>query len=78
MVEPGRLGEGQDHLRRGPGRFNYVDGAKRYAVGVKGAEWKRGEPKLFDPSNSISQFDELPASDVVEQFPCDGCPSSQT
>ena len=60
----------------GVGKFMYIDGAKRYAAGVKGAEWKKGEPKLFDPSNSISQFDGLPESDQVPDYPCTGCPSS--
>ena len=50
----------------------YIDGAKRYYAG----QWKKGEPKLFDESNAISQFDTLPESDVVPTYPCTGCPST--
>ena len=52
----------------------YPDNAKRYAAG----EWKKGEPKLFDPSNSISEFKGLPASDAVTDYPCTGCPSTKS
>ena len=41
-------------------------------------QWKKGEPKLFDTSNSISQFDGLPASDAVPDYPCKGCPSTKS
>jgi hypothetical protein len=75
---PTATGKGKILFDEGTGRFAYVDGAKRYAVGVKGAEWKKGEPKLFDESNSISQFDSLPASDAVPDYPCTGCPSSSS
>ena len=73
---PTAIGKGKILFDDGTGRFMYIDGAKRYAYGVKGAEWKKGEPKLFDTSNSISQFDALPPSDQVDDFPCKGCPSS--
>jgi hypothetical protein len=75
---PQATGKGKIIFDDGVGRFAYVDGAKRYAFGVKGAEWAKGEPKLFDPSNSISQFDALPASDKVPDFPCKGCPSADS
>ena len=75
---PAAVGKGKILFDEGQGRFAYVDGAKRYAFGVKGAEWKKGEPKLFDTSNSISQFDALPASDKVDDFPCKGCPSAES
>ena len=57
----------------GTGRFMYIDGAKRYHAG----QWTKGEPKLFDPTNSISQFNGLPASDAVPDYPCKGCPSTK-
>jgi hypothetical protein len=75
---PDDSGKGKILFDEGMGRFRYVDGAKRYAIGVKGAEWKKKEPRLFDVDNSIAQFDTLPASDVVEEFPCKGCPSAQS
>jgi hypothetical protein len=75
---PAATGKGKIIFDEGVGRFAYVDGAKRYAYGVKGAEYKTTEPKLFDTSNSISQFDALPPSDQVEDFPCKGCPSSES
>ena len=76
---PAAVGKGKIIFDEGQGRFAYVDGAKRYAFGVKGAEWKKGEPKLFDTSNSISQFDALPAvGQGATTFPCKGCPSAES
>jgi hypothetical protein len=75
---PDITGKGKILFDEGKGRFMYVDGGKRYAVGVDGAEWKKGEPKLFDPNVAIAQFEELPASDKVPEFPCKGCPSSSS
>jgi hypothetical protein len=75
---PDITGKGKILFDEGKGRFMYVDGGKRYAVGVDGAEWKKGEPKLFDPSVAIAQFEELPASDTVPEFPCKGCPSTSS
>jgi hypothetical protein len=73
---PSEVGKGKILFDDGTGKFMYINGAKRYAAGVKGAAWPKGEPKLFDPSNSISQFDGLPESDTVPEYPCKGCPSS--
>jgi hypothetical protein len=75
---PDISGKGKILFNDGKGLFMYVDGAKRYTDSVKGHEWKKTEPKLFDPSNSISTFDELPASDKPPTFPCKGCPSSSS
>jgi hypothetical protein len=69
---PTQTGKGKILFDDGTGRFMYIDNAKRYKAG----EWKRGEPKLFDPSNSISEFNGLPASDTVPEYECTGCPSS--
>ena len=77
-VDPRHAQLGKILFDEGKGRFAYVNGAKRYAVGVKGADWEKGEPKLFDESNSISQFDSLPASDAVPDYPCTGCPSTSS
>ena len=71
---PTDTGKGKLVLDEGTGRFRYIDGAKRYHAG----QWKKGEPKLFDKSNSIAQFDSLPASDAVPDYPCKGCPSTTT
>jgi hypothetical protein len=73
---PTEPGKGKIAFDEGVGKFMYIDDAKRYAAGVKGAEWKKGEPVLFDASNSISQFNGLPESDKVPDYPCNGCPSS--
>ena len=54
---PTEVGKGKILFDDGTGKFMYIDGAKRYYAG----QWKKGEPKLFDPSNSISQFDSLPS-----------------
>jgi hypothetical protein len=75
---PDEEGKGKIIFDEGKGKFSYVNGAKRYAVGVKGADWPKGEPKLFDPSNSISSFPTLPESDEVPDYPCRGCPSQQS
>ena len=69
---PTEVGKGKILFDDGTGKFMYIDGAKRYYAG----QWKKGEPKLFDESNSISQFDTLPESDVVPTYPCTGCPST--
>lgn len=74
---PNEAGKGKIIFDEGVGKFMYIDGAKRYAYGVKGADWKKGEPELFDPSISISKFDELPEADRVTMYPCQGCPSEQ-
>jgi hypothetical protein len=75
---PTDQGKGKIIFDEGVGRFRYIDGGKRYTVSIKEADWKRGEPKLFDMSNSIAQFDELPESDVAPDYPCNGCPSEQS
>jgi hypothetical protein len=72
---PNEVGKGKILFDDGTGKFMYINGAKRYAAGVKGAEWKTGEPKLFDASTSISQFNQLPEGDQVPDHPCNGCPS---
>ena len=69
---PTEVGKGKLLLDDGTGRFMYIDGAKRYHAG----QWTKGEPKLFDPTNAISQFDALPESDAVPDYPCRGCPSA--
>jgi hypothetical protein len=71
---PTTTGKGKILFDDGTGKFMYIDGAKRYYAG----QWKKGEPKLFDKSNSISQFDTLPESDVVPTYPCKGCPSAES
>ncbi len=70
---PTEVGKGKYLYDDGTGRFMYIDGAKRYHAG----QWTKGEPKLFDPTNSISQFNGLPSSDVVPDYPCKGCPSTK-
>ena len=69
---PTDTGKGKLLLDNGTGRFRYIDSAKRYYAG----QWKKGEPKLFDQSNSIAQFESLPESDAVPDYPCTGCPST--
>ena len=70
---PTAVGKGKIVFDDGTGRFMYIDGAKRYHAG----QWKKGEPKLFDPTIAISQFDALPESDAVPDYPCRGCPSTK-
>jgi hypothetical protein len=69
---PDEVGKGKILFDEGTGKFMYPNNAKRYSAG----QWKKGEPKLFDESNSISHFTELPESDRVPDYPCDGCPST--
>jgi hypothetical protein len=71
---PTEVGKGKILFDDGTGKFMYIDGAKRYYAG----QWKKGEPKLFDPSNAISQFDSLPESDAAPEYPCKGCPSASS
>jgi hypothetical protein len=70
---PQEVGKAKGVLTDGVGRFMYIDGAKRYHAG----QWKKGEPKLFDSTNSISQFDAMPKSDVAPEYSCRGCPSTR-
>ena len=69
---PDEVGKGKIIFDEGTGKFMYPDNAKRYYAG----QWKKGEPELFDPSNSISHFTELPESDVVPEYECVDCPST--
>ena len=69
---PTEVGKGKILFDDGTGKFMYIDGAKRYYAG----QYPKGEPKLFDPSNSIAGFDQLPASDAAPTYPCKGCPST--
>ncbi len=69
---PTAVGKGKIVFDDGTGRFMYIDNAKRYHAG----QWTKGEPKLFDTTNSISQFNGLPESDAVPDYPCKGCPST--
>jgi hypothetical protein len=69
---PTEVGKGKILFDDGVGKFMYIDGAKRYYAG----QWKKGEPKLFDPSVAISGFDSLPESDAAPEYPCKGCPST--
>jgi hypothetical protein len=70
--DPTNVGPGKITFTQGTGRYAYTNGAKRYHAG----QWPKGEPKLFDPSVSISQFDTLPQSDIPPTYPCKGCPST--
>ncbi len=72
--DPTDSGPGKLLRDEGTGRFRYINDAKRFYAG----QWKKGEPELFDQSNSISQFDSLPESDAVPDYPCEDCPSSST
>jgi len=56
----------------GAGKYMYLDGGKRYVFGG----FPKGEPKLFDKSNSIGQLDTIPAGELPPQYPCTDCPSS--
>jgi hypothetical protein len=75
---PDRSGPAKIIFTEGQGVFMYPNNAKRYAANLKGAEWPKGEPKLFDESNSISQFDSLPPGEEVPDYPCTGCPSESS
>ena len=70
---PDEVGLGKILFDEGTGKFMYPNNAKRYSVG----QWKKGEPELFDPDNSISKFTELPATEeAVPEPDCAGCPST--
>jgi hypothetical protein len=71
--DPSEVGKGKLLFDDGVGRFMYIDNARRYYAG----QWTKGEPKLFDTSNAISQFNGLPKSDAVPDYPCTGCPSTK-
>jgi hypothetical protein len=56
-----------------PGKFEFLYGGKRYASG----QWPKGDQPFFDKTQSVFQLDSLPASETIEVFPCNGCPSQQ-
>ncbi len=58
----------------GKGRFEYLNGGKRYSFG----EFPKTEPKFFDESASLYEFpaaDAYPTGKVPVLNPCTGCPS---
>ena len=69
---PTEVGKGKILFDDGTGRFMYIDGAKRYYAG----QWKKGEPKLFDPSNSIAAVRRVAGVGRRPDYPCKGCPST--
>jgi hypothetical protein len=54
----------------GKGVYRYLNGAKRYI----GGKFPKGEPKLFDRSNSIVKLDATPPAEVPPDYPCTNCP----
>jgi hypothetical protein len=48
-----------------PGMYRYVDMGKRYLPGQLPA----GEPKAFDPTNTITIYDTVPAADQPPSYP---------
>jgi hypothetical protein len=55
----------------GQGKYMYLDGGKRFAIG----KYPKNV-KLFDPTNSVATLDAVPASDVVGPYTCNNCPST--
>ena len=70
---PNDSGPGKILFNEGQGRFCYPDNATRYYA----SKWPKTAPKLFDMSNSICQYDALPASDIPPEYDCKGCPSTK-
>ncbi|MEP6622842.1 MAG: hypothetical protein ABJC79_00215, partial [Acidimicrobiia bacterium] len=50
---------------QGRGMWEFADGGRRYLPG----DWPKGEPKLFDPSNSVTRFDKFPAGEGPPKYP---------
>ena len=55
----------------GQGKYMYLDGGKRFAIG----KYPKNV-KLFDPSNSIAFLDAIPESDKIGPYTCEKCPST--
>ena len=70
---PDAVGKSKITFADGKGRFEYLDGGRRYAAG----RWPKGEPAFFDPATSVAQLDTLPASEQPPTYPCTGCPSTK-
>ena len=68
-----QTGKGKILFDDGTGRFMYIDNAKRYNAG----EWKKGEPKLFDPSNSISRVQRAARVRHGARLPVQGLPEHE-
>ena len=57
----------------GQGMWRRLDGAKRYLPGGLPST----VPKFFDPTDTVTEFTTIPASDQQrDPYPCEGCPSS--
>jgi len=49
----------------GKGMYRYVDGGKRYLPGT----WPTGDPRVFDKSNSVAIYDQIPEADRPVDYP---------
>ena len=55
------------------GNPRYVYGARRFVPGQIPDE----EPPMFDANNTVVDYAEVPASERLPNYPCEGCPSSR-
>ena len=57
----------------GQGMWRRLDGAKRFLPGGLPSTL----PRFFDPTDTVTEFTTIPASDQQrDPYPCEGCPSS--
>lgn len=49
----------------GTGMFRFVDGGRRYSPG----QWPASEPRVFDPANAPTAYDQLPEPDRYPTYP---------
>ena len=50
---------------QGTGMWEFADRGRRYLP----ADWPQGEPKLFDPANSVTQFNRFPPGQGPPSYP---------
>ena len=72
--DPTAQGKDITTYQPGVGKYWYVDGGRRYALG----KWPDGEPKMFDKNGAALWYTDYPPSDrpPAEKCPAD-CPSSK-
>jgi hypothetical protein len=62
--DPGAAGP-DERGEEGTGMYRYVDGGVRYGPD----DWPSTEPRVFDPENTVTFYEELPDSDAVGDYP---------
>ena len=70
--DPSAQGKDIATYQPGVGKYRYLNGGKRYALG----QWPDGEPKMFDTAGTALWYTDYPPGDRPPSYPCPSdCPS---